>query len=126
MINALVIECPWPPADLSPNKRNRGITKGARMAFAAKARVYRQDCYKAALESGAAKFKGDAVNVKITFHKPDARRRDDDNIIGSFKSGRDGIADAIGIDDHFWNVEYAIGSLIHRPHGKVVVEINVI
>lgn len=30
---------------------------------------------------------------------PDKRRRDDDNIIASFKSGRDGIADAIGIDD---------------------------
>lgn len=33
------------------------------------------------------------------FYPPDRRARDDDNMIASFKAGRDGIALALGIDD---------------------------
>jgi crossover junction endodeoxyribonuclease RusA len=35
----------------------------------------------------------------IEFVPPDRRRRDDDNLIGCFKPGRDGVAEALGIDD---------------------------
>jgi crossover junction endodeoxyribonuclease RusA len=40
-------------------------------------------------------------NLKVTwiFQAPDKRRRDDDNLIASVKAFRDGIADALGIDD---------------------------
>ena len=39
------------------------------------------------------------LHLWIDFYPPDRRARDDDNMIASFKSGRDGIADALGIDD---------------------------
>lgn len=47
------------------------------------------------------------VHLWITFLAPDRRARDDDNLITSFKSGRDGLADALGINDkrfriHAW------------------------
>jgi crossover junction endodeoxyribonuclease RusA len=40
------------------------------------------------------------LHLWLDFYAPDKRRRDDDNMIASFKAGRDGIADALGVDDH--------------------------
>ncbi|KPB75963.1 Uncharacterized protein AC505_3618 [Pseudomonas syringae pv. maculicola] len=37
--------------------------------------------------------------LSLEFIPPDRRRRDDDNCIAAFKSGRDGVAQALGIDD---------------------------
>jgi len=37
--------------------------------------------------------------LSLEFIPPDRRRRDDDNCIAAFKSGRDGVAQAMGIDD---------------------------
>lgn len=36
----------------------------------------------------------------VEFVPPDRRRRDDDNLLAMFKAGRDGLADALGIDDN--------------------------
>ena len=35
----------------------------------------------------------------IDFYPPDKRKRDDDGLLSSMKAARDGIADALGIDD---------------------------
>jgi crossover junction endodeoxyribonuclease RusA len=43
-------------------------------------------------------------------------------VIASFKSARDGIADALGIDDSKWAVSYRFGDVIKG--GRVVVELN--
>ena len=43
--------------------------------------------------------KNSLVQVFIDFYPPSKRSRDDDNLIAAFKSGRDGVADALGIDD---------------------------
>ena len=47
------------------------------------------------------------IHLWIDFCPPDRRHRDDDNIIAAFKAGRDGLADALGVDDkrfriHSW------------------------
>jgi len=39
------------------------------------------------------------IALWLDFFPPDRRARDDDNIIASFKAGRDGLALALGIDD---------------------------
>jgi crossover junction endodeoxyribonuclease RusA len=44
--------------------------------------------------------------VTIKFYPPDNRKRDDDNVIASFKSYRDGIADAVKWDDKHWRPNY--------------------
>ncbi len=42
----------------------------------------------------------DKVHIKYDFYPPDRRKRDDDNLIRCMKPYRDGIADALGVDDH--------------------------
>jgi Holliday junction resolvase RusA-like endonuclease len=60
-----------------------------------------------ALAAGARDFakalhEGAPLSVMLRVYPPDKRRRDWDNIVASLKSGLDGIADALGIDDaHF-------------------------
>ena len=62
------------------------------------------------------------VHAIITFHPPDKRRRDLDNMLSSFKSGIDGIVDAIGVDDSDWTITISKGEPVIG--GKVVVEIK--
>lgn len=96
---------PWPDKRLLPN---------ARVHWAEKARVikaYRRDCFYSAkaqiAESFAAEVRlriqaGEKLHLFIDFIPPDRRHRDDDGAVASFKAGRDGIADALGVDDkHF-------------------------
>lgn len=87
-----MIELPWPPKELSPNAR---IHWARRSKIAAK---YRADCHVLCRQSGAKAPEG-RILLSIEFVPPDKRRRDDDNCLAAFKSGRDGLADALGIDD---------------------------
>lgn len=84
---------PWPPRDLSPNAR----VHWARKSKAAKA--YRHECWVLAMSSGVRVDFDGPVHLWLTFYPPDRRHRDDDNMIAAFKAGRDGIAQALGIDD---------------------------
>jgi crossover junction endodeoxyribonuclease RusA len=43
-------------------------------------------------------WEGD-IHLWIDFYPPDRRQRDDDNMIAAFKSGRDGLAQAFGVND---------------------------
>ena len=88
------VTLPWPPKDLSPNAR----IHWSRRSKAAKA--YRRACHVLTLEAGirGVDWEGD-IHLWIDFYPPDRRRRDDDNMISAFKAGRDGMADAMGLDD---------------------------
>ena len=88
------VTLPWPPKDLSPNSR----IHWSRRSKAAKA--YRRACHVLTLEAGirGVDWEGD-IHLWIDFYPPDRRHRDDDNIIAAFKAGRDGMADAMGLDD---------------------------
>lgn len=86
---------PWPSRELSPNAR----CHWAKKAKAVKA--YRQACWtltKAAKITIDPAYTGQ-LHLWLTFMPPDRRNRDDDNIIASFKAGRDGLAQALGVDD---------------------------
>jgi len=96
---------PWPDKKLLPN---------ARVHWAEKARItkaYRQSCFYAARAQIPASFAaesrlrveaGEKIHLFIDFIPPNRRHRDDDGANSSFKAGRDGIADALGVDDrHF-------------------------
>lgn len=67
----------------------------------------------------------EVVSMRVLWCQPDRRGRDDDNMAGSFKAFRDGIALALGLDD--------VGLRpLHNPDGprspdgKVVVTIEVV
>lgn len=84
---------PWPPRELSPNARTHW-----RRAAPIKA-AYRNACYILAKQAQIAiDWEGD-IHAWIDFYPPDRRHRDDDNMVGAFKSGRDGVAEALGVND---------------------------
>ncbi|MCI1193531.1 endonuclease [Calidifontimicrobium sp. SYSU G02091] len=97
-MTALRIVLPWPPAALSPN---------GRLHWAAKARAagtYRRACRAQALEQGALRIEADRLHVALTFVPPDRRHYDLDNLLARMKSGLDGLASVLGVDDSRWSL----------------------
>lgn len=84
----------YPHKDLNPNARKHWRAKSEA------AKAYRRECFYAAKQAGwfGIEFTP-RVHLWIDFYPPDKRARDDDNVFAAFKSGRDGIAEALGIDD---------------------------
>lgn len=97
--SVMAVTLPWPPKILSPNARAHWAAK----AKAAKA--YRAECAWLTKAAGLHVDWDGTVHLWITFLAPDRRHRDDDNLIAAFKSGRDGMADALGIDDKRFRVQ---------------------
>jgi crossover junction endodeoxyribonuclease RusA len=113
----VTLELPWPPKELTPNfKRRKHWT-----VYRGKAAKYRSDCAwltKQWLQGGLDSGEGLRI-VSITFYPPDRRRRDDDGMIAAFKAGRDGVADALGVDDHTFRPSYNFAEPV--KHGRVVI-----
>ena len=90
---------PWPPKELNPNGRMHPAQKSRFV------KAYRAECWALALEAfgagaGPRMFAGDMpIGVRLDFFPPDGRARDDDNCEAAFKAGRDGVAEALKIDD---------------------------
>lgn len=108
------VSLPWPKRELSPNARVHHFVK----ARAVKA--YRAGCAWEARAAGLRRIEADSLWVRITFHPPDARRRDRDNLIAAFKAGADGLADVLGVDDALWVPTYVVGTPVER--GRVFFE----
>lgn len=124
-VGCAVIEVtlPWPPKELNPNAR----VYWSKKAKAAKA--YREDCFYLARQIdnvvifNHSDFDTDRkLNLWLTFYPPDRRARDDDNMLASFKSGRDGLAAALGIDDKRFISHIAVSDQIG---GMVKVRVTV-
>lgn len=87
---------PWPQSSLSPNAR----THWAVLHKAKKA--YREACAWTAKEQGATKIDAKALHLTLTFYPPSRRTFDLDNCLARMKSGLDGLADVLGVDDRHW------------------------
>lgn len=118
----LKITLPWPDKRLSPNARIHwrakvGPKQSARIRseWTAVASPGFREARKALVGTDG------PIPVTITFYAPDRRRRDDDNMIGSLKAARDGIAAALGVDDHRFRPTYKFGEPA-KP-GRVEVEL---
>lgn len=86
----------WPPSDLSPNKR-------LHWAKLAKVKsMYREACWAMALEQTRI-YKTSVptgnLHLVLEFVPPDRRSYDRDNLVARMKSGLDGVADALKIND---------------------------
>ena len=110
---SVLIELPWPPKELTPNFKRRKHWR----VYQPVAKQYRTDC---AWLTYLARVRGTLLSV--TFYPPDRRKRDDDGMIGAFKAGRDGVADALGHDDHMFRPIYKFAGPV--KHGKVIVAIG--
>ncbi|MFA7238978.1 MAG: hypothetical protein WC091_02625 [Sulfuricellaceae bacterium] len=120
----LVIELPWPPKELMPN-RARG------MHWAAKGKIaksYRAMCYVIAWNSFRAQLSGvpprGRQHLSVVFVPPDKRSRDGDGLMTAMKAGFDAISEAIGLDDKYFRpVTYDISDNIEK-NGKVVITLG--
>ena len=119
------VTLPYPDHCLSPNARvNRYTVARAR-------RQQKDDAYYAGLQALTPPVWSDLhlhppnrVALKWLASPPDGRRRDDDNLIGSLKAARDGLAIALGVDD---SVMACSGVEWREPvkGGQVVAEIKI-
>ena len=100
---------PWPDSRLMPNAKRRShwrayqpVAKREREVahYLAKASHGFQEA-RTALSGG----EGHIV-LQIRFYPPDKRHRDDDGMIGAFKHARDGVADALEVDDRRFRPHY--------------------
>jgi crossover junction endodeoxyribonuclease RusA len=112
-----VLRMPWPPVRLSPN---------ARLHWRAKHRVirsYRTECAAAVGMTAGRRLPPGRLLLDLTFHPPDRRSRDRDNMLASFKAGIDGMAQALGIDDsRFVEMAFRVGDPV--AGGAVVARIG--
>lgn len=92
-----IIRFPWPPTELRPNfKRANHWSK-----YAPKASAYRKACWALACEQNVHKLHwpdGD-IQMVIDFHPPKGCKWDGDAMFSAFKSGQDGLSDAMKVDD---------------------------
>lgn len=87
------VDLPWPPRELSPNARKHWSV------VAKYKKQYRQLCWAMLKQS---KVKPANLVVSLTFYRPSKRHMDLDNCLAMMKSGLDGVADALGVNDrHF-------------------------
>ena len=115
-----VVELPWPDRKLSPNSRGH-------WAVTAKAKKsYRARCHQLGLLAGLGLAPKDAksVSVHMVFYPPDRRGRDWDNLLASMKSGLDGLADAMGVDDRRWRLAFDVSDDTVRG-GTVLIRFEV-
>lgn len=114
----MTITLPIPNPKLSPNARchwraKSPLTKSARTLAN----------HLAKHEYANLKYPYDFNAYRLTFYWPDKRRRDDDNASGSCKAYRDGIADALGIDDHSLKFHGPPVMLHDKDNPRLVVEL---
>ena len=105
---------PWPPRDLSPNVR----THWAKLARAK--RLYREACFWTSVEQGLERMNADSLHLTLTFYPPTRREFDLDNALARIKSGLDGLADVLGVDDSRWSLTIKKGD---KVGGFVRVEV---
>jgi crossover junction endodeoxyribonuclease RusA len=116
----ITIVLDWPNPALMPN-RSSGKHWSNTAAIRAKAKD--DAFYIAKAEMNGRTFAPGRLRVSITFIAPDKRRRDLDGCLSSIKPHLDGIAKAIGIDDHLFGpvtLDYVAGD---KP-GSVIVTVG--
>lgn len=109
---------PWPSKGLSPNGRVHWAVK-AKAVKAAKA-----EAFALAIAAG---WRGaplpERIHLWVDFYPPTKRLPDDDNMLSRFKAARDGIAEALGIDDQRFISHPNVRSE-KRAGGQVVVTLT--
>lgn len=117
----MTIDLPWPPVALHPNSR----AHWAKRAKAAK--LYRADAGMLAQAAGVRRWLStrlaQTVPVSIAFYPPDRRKRDLDGMLSSIKSGLDGIADALGVDDNRFSL--SINRCEPEKGGRVSITVGI-
>lgn len=120
----LKIILPWPRRVLWPNGRPHWAAK-AEAITAARAAAW-EAAILAAWDQGQSSATIDLtraeIPLEVTFHPSANRRFDKDGAISACKSYFDGLADALGVDDHVFSATPHRGEKV--PGGQVVIVIR--
>lgn len=120
----LVIELPFPPADLFPNRKN-GKHWGSTIQVKSKAWSDAYQLTHQAVNRHSGKWyplKGE-IPLTVTFNPPDKRHRDMDNMLAACKAFFDGMATALTVDDkQFGPITIRRGEVCRG--GTVLVEVG--
>lgn len=92
---------PWPPTDLSPNKRTHWAIKSRA------AKAYKQSCHLTAKQQGLTRIDAPRLHATITFYPPSKRRIDLDNCVARIKHLIDAVAEITGVDDSKWTMSFS-------------------
>jgi len=114
----VILEFSWPNKLLSPNARPHHFVKAREVRKAREAAYYLTRANHWGELQGASKLR-----VSFTFCPPDKRKRDLDNVFSSMKAARDGIAEALHIDDSKWEPITLKWGETKQP-GLVIVELT--
>jgi hypothetical protein len=120
-MNGLVIHLPWPSADLSPNSRNKWAMIHAKKAAKNYALIYTKSLM-GPLRIVPGSW-GGPIAVHTCYHPPANYRFDGDGLNSRMKAAWDGIALALGVDDHTFEHTY-LRAEKQPPHGCVVVTLT--
>lgn len=110
------LEFAWPSKQLTSNARGHW----SRRHKASK--EVRTAAYWVAKGAGVGKWP--LARLRVYFAPPDNRRRDPSNAPILAKSIIDGLADAMGCDDHGFWVEYQPDFLPKVEGGKIIIEVE--
>jgi crossover junction endodeoxyribonuclease RusA len=111
------VTLPWPPKQLSPNARVHWAEK------AKAAKRYRDHCFLLSKEAGVKFEEEGKIHVFVDFYCPDKRVRDEDGLLSSMKSGIDGLADALKVNDSRFRFHPFVRDEIIKG-GQVVITIS--
>ncbi len=106
----------WPDSILSPNSR-------AHWALRAKAKKAQRAEWAALAHVSSMKAPREGkVEVRLEFIPSDRRPRDADNLLASCKSGLDGLADAMRVNDSRFRITFDMGEPVK---GGACVKVSV-
>lgn len=88
------VTLPFPPTGLSPNSRLHW------RSLASLKKTYREVCWACTLEQNQSPVPDGPLMLELMFVKPSRRQMDRDNLLARMKSGLDGVADALKINDN--------------------------
>lgn len=110
----MIVNLPWPPHILSPNARSHWRPKSAAR------KIYKEDCFYLAKQVRPI-FADGMIDIRVTFHPPDKRRRDMDNMLASIKAGLDAASDAWGVDDCRFRLHLQVANVVKG--GTIAIEV---
>lgn len=117
-----MIVLPWPHKSLTPNAKRRKHWRSYQPHANADRLIGKTKTTLAlSLAQKRAIAAQEVIPMVVRFYPPDKRRRDDDGAISAFKHLRDGIADALGCDDHKFKPTYQF--MDPEKPGRVEVDI---
>ena len=116
------VELPWPDASLAPNRKNGRHWSGVHAAKVRRLADARCLTLAAMQAQGYVPPPG-KLALTITFHAPDKRRRDLDNLLAAMKPDLDGVSCALGVDDQFFEPLTLCRGAVRKP-GCVVLEMG--